>query len=133
MVRLCGLTAGGVQHRAKGFNIEFRSADGLCNPYLALAAILHAGFEGITERWECPDAMNEDPGRMSDPQKKKYASLLLPESLAQALTHLEADAGLRSGFPEELFNLFVALRRDELAKLGELSPAEACGRYRAIY
>jgi glutamine synthetase len=133
MLRLCGLTAGGAQHRAKGFNIEFRSADGLCNPYLALAAILHAGFEGISDRLACPDPMNEDPGQMSDHRKNEYANALLPRSLAEALALLEADASLRSGLPEELFNLFVALRRDELAKLGELSHAEACARYSAVY
>ncbi|HEC63603.1 MAG TPA: glutamine synthetase, partial [Candidatus Acetothermia bacterium] len=40
--------------------IEFRAPDPACNPYLALAVMLHAGLEGIERGYELPQPVEQD-------------------------------------------------------------------------
>ena len=44
--------------KAKRF--EFRCPDPTCNPYLAFAAMLMAGLDGVRNRIEPPDPVDED-------------------------------------------------------------------------
>ena len=73
--------------RAK--RVEFRSPDPSCNPYLAFAAMLMAGLDGINNRI--------DPGRPIDknlydlPPAEAKDVKSTPGSLDQALDALERD------------------------------------------
>ena len=40
---------------------EIRCPDPACNPYLAFAALLHAGLEGIERGYELPEEMSDEP------------------------------------------------------------------------
>ena len=40
---------------------EIRCPDPACNPYLAFAALLHAGLEGIEKGYELPEPMESEP------------------------------------------------------------------------
>ena len=40
---------------------EIRCPDPACNPYLAFAALLHAGLEGIEKGYELPAEMTHEP------------------------------------------------------------------------
>src|SRR5438067_9031061 len=40
--------------------IEFRSPDPSCNPYLAFAAMLQAGLDGVKNKIEPPDPIDKD-------------------------------------------------------------------------
>ncbi len=61
------------------------------NPYLYMAAQIHAGLDGIARRREPPPGTNA-PYAGTDPEA------LLPTSLPAALQTLDADAVLREGF-----------------------------------
>ena len=69
--------------------IEFRSPDASCNPYLAFAAMLMAGLDGIENRIEPPAPLDKDLYELEDEEKAKIASV--PGSLAEVLRALEAD------------------------------------------
>jgi glutamine synthetase len=69
--------------------IEFRSPDASCNPYLAFAAMLMAGLDGIQNRIEPPEPLDKDLYELEPEEKAKIASV--PGSLADVLKALEAD------------------------------------------
>ena len=109
---------------------ELRNPDATCNPYLAYAAILMAGLDGIKNRIR-PDGRNWGPFdcnlyTLSEEEKAKLEHL--PTSLDEALDALEADhAYLLAGgvFPEQLLKNFVAAKRKECAELARIPhPAE---------
>jgi glutamine synthetase len=92
--------------------IEFRPPDGTCNPYLAMAAMLMAGIDGIRKRI--------DPRKLGwGPVNDKIETLTpqalrriapVPASLREALQALEADHDfLLEGdvFPEDFFRVWV--------------------------
>ena len=82
--------------------VEYRPPDPTCNPYLALAACLMAGIDGIRQGID-PVARGWGPGR-----KKRVP--LLPRSLEEALEALRRDHDfLTVGgvFPEELLELWL--------------------------
>ncbi|MFQ5740910.1 MAG: type I glutamate--ammonia ligase [Acidobacteriota bacterium] len=73
----------------KGKRIEFRSPDPSCNGYLAFAAMLMAGLDGIQNKILPPDPMDKDLYDLAPEQLADVASL--PGSLGEVLDALEAD------------------------------------------
>jgi len=85
--------------------IEHRVPDTSSNPYLAMAATLAAGLDGI---------QNEtDPGEptIENAHHQDYEGL--PRTLWDALNHLEADEVLREALGDSLVTEFLTLKRDE--------------------
>jgi glutamine synthetase len=95
--------------RGAGARVELRVGDGSANPYLAVAAVLLAGAEGVREGLAPPapvegDAYRAAPDVIGEP---------LPTSLDGALDALEADTLLRDGLGEEIIGTFLAMKRFE--------------------
>ena len=97
---------------------EFRPPDATCNPYLAMAAMLLAGLDGIQNEIDPTEAgygpINEDIFSWSP--EKRATIQHLPTSLEEALDALEEDhAYLTHGgiFPEELVEQWVTVKRTE--------------------
>ena len=65
--------------------IEIRSPDPLCNPYIALTLIIHAAIEGIKNKLEPPEAIEEN--LFDENIAKKYKLKSLPKSLNEAKKH----------------------------------------------
>ncbi len=92
--------------RGAATRIELRVGDGAANPYLAIAAILHAGADGIRRGLEPPapltgDAYRADPESIGPP---------LPIGLEQALEALTADTVLRDGLGPDILDTFLAIK-----------------------
>ena len=97
---------------------EFRPPDATCNPYLAMAAMLLAGLDGIDNKIDPVQAgygpINEDIFSWSPEQRKTIKSL--PTSLGEALSALEQDQDFltRDGiFPETLIDQWLSVKYDE--------------------
>lgn len=97
---------------------EFRPPDATCNPYLAMAAMLLAGLDGIEHKIDPVEAgygpINEDIFSWSPEQRKTIKSL--PTSLAEALSALKQDQDFltRDGiFPETLIDQWLSTRHAE--------------------
>jgi glutamine synthetase len=73
----------------KSKRVEFRSPDPSCNPYLAFAAMLMAGLDGVQNRIEPPKPIDKDLYELEGEEKARIASV--PGSLAEVLKALEAD------------------------------------------
>ncbi len=109
-----------------GMRIEYRPPDPSANPYLALAAIIMAGLDGMRKRLEPPEPITANAYRIPDKELKKDGIRLLPGTLAEALACLESDHGyLKPVFSEELIQLYIDIKRDEYRKVAyHPSPAE---------
>ncbi len=73
----------------KSKRVEFRSPDASCNPYLAFAAMLMAGLDGIKNRIEPPKPVDKDLYELEGEEKERIQSV--PGSLGEVLKALEAD------------------------------------------
>ncbi|MFO7739573.1 MAG: glutamine synthetase family protein [Desulfatiglandaceae bacterium] len=87
----------------KTSHIEFKPADGACNPYLAILATLAAGMDGIKHRIDPGASVNMDPHDMPAEEKQARGIERLPETLGQAVEALHGDAL----FTEVLGRVFV--------------------------
>jgi glutamine synthetase len=73
----------------KAKRIEFRCPDPSCNPYLALAAMLMAGLDGVTRGLEPPAPIDKDLYDLPREELAKIGST--PGSLRETLDALEKD------------------------------------------
>ncbi|CAM3367636.1 type I glutamate--ammonia ligase [Brevibacillus invocatus] len=106
----------------KASRIEFRTPDSTANPYLAFAAMLMAGLDGIAKKLD-PREMGFGPldkniYDLSDVEKNEIKSL--PGSLAEALEALESDHEfLLAGdvFTKDLIDSWISHKRDEIQQV----------------
>lgn len=103
---------------AKGdaMRMELRTMDATCNPYLAFAAILLAGLDGMERKLDAR-ALGYGPCE-ADIAKAVNANERAPKSLDEALDALEADHGylVASGvFTEDGLAEWVRIKRKEAA------------------
>ncbi|MDE3133538.1 MAG: glutamine synthetase [Acidobacteriota bacterium] len=98
--------------RGGATRIELRVGDGSANPYLAIAAVLHAGADGLRRELEPPPPLEGDAYR-ADPE---LIGTELPTGFPQALDALAADAVLRDGLGPEIVDTFVAMKGFEIQR-----------------
>lgn len=97
----------------KAKRIEFRAPDASGNPYLAFAAQLMAGLDGIRNRIEPGDPIDRDLYEL--PPEEAANVPQVPGSLEEALVALEYDHQflLEGGvFTEELIQTWITLKRE---------------------
>lgn len=89
-----------------GAYLEFRLPSSACNPYLAIAATIAAGLDGVERKLPCPDP--GIPGRTVSPDN----AVPLPTSLTEALNALEKDVDLKNALGQKVVERFITLKRD---------------------
>jgi glutamine synthetase len=99
--------------RIPGGRIEMRLPDGAANPYLAGAAILAAGLDGIERRLDPGEPLNENLYEFSLQELKRRKIGLLPQNLGEAIEALEADEVVRAGIGLDLAKEFISVKRME--------------------
>lgn len=93
--------------------IEFRSADAICNPYLALGAIISAGLDGIENCLKLSNEVKGDLTELTNKQLRKKSIFLLPQRMDKALNCLENDLLLKTAMGKELHASYIATKRAE--------------------
>ncbi|WP_265523666.1 type I glutamate--ammonia ligase [Oerskovia flava] len=96
----------------KAKRVEFRVPDPSANPYLAFAAQLLAGIDGIKNRIEPPEPVDKDLYEL--PPEEHAQIQQVPASLGEALDSLEADHDfLTQGdvFTEDLIATWIDYKR----------------------
>lgn len=71
--------------RGLSTRIEVRSVDPAANPYMALAAILQAGLDGIKNKTEVPKPVNQNIYEMNREEREAVGIHDLPSTLYTAL------------------------------------------------
>jgi glutamine synthetase len=93
--------------------LEMRLPDGATNPYLATAAILAAGMDGVEKQMDPGEPNNTNLYEWTPEQLRKAKIGLLPQNLSEAIDALEADKVVRAGLGEALAEEFIRLKRME--------------------
>ncbi len=96
--------------RALGTRVEHRQAGADANPYLAVAAALAAGLDGVRRECEPPPAVDGDVYSLGDDVAPP-----LPTTLVEATDLLERSALARDWLGDDVVEHCVAMRRSELA------------------
>jgi len=93
--------------------LELRLPDGACNPYLATAAILAAGLDGVDRKLDPGKPINENLYDWPAEKLKRAGVKVLPQNLSEALDEFEKDKVLRAALGEKLSEEFLSLKRME--------------------
>jgi glutamine synthetase len=104
------------QHKPEMGNaarIEYRVPDSACNPYLAFAAVLAAGLEGIDGRYELPTAAERPAVDMTDAERAERKIAPLPNSLGDAITAFEGSALMRETLGDAMCDALIENKRHE--------------------
>lgn len=98
--------------RAPGGRLELRLPDGSCNPYLATAAVIAAGLDGIENELEPGDPYNINLYDLSEADLKDKGIRTLPQNLKAAIDALEQDEVIQNALGV-LAEEFITLKQME--------------------
>jgi len=101
---------------AESINLELKTSDGTSNPYLAIAAVILAGLDGIKQKMTPPKPAHRDPALLTAEQQRECNIRPLPSDQLQALDALEKDDVITSGLGELMVRCILATRRAEHAR-----------------
>ncbi len=93
--------------------IEFKPNDPSSNPYLALAAVLTAGLDGIKNKIDPGESVEIDPSNLSEEEKETKNVSSLPRDLSRALDALEEDKLFREVFGETMISEYLKMKRQD--------------------
>ena len=129
-VRLTSPVAGA---EAATANVEFKPMDVTANPYLALAAVLAAGMDGVERDLDPGEPATVDPATLSDEERASRGIYPLPASLDEALDALEGNEVLIRALGEPLVRTHLAVGRAQAKIAKDLSPEEVAAAAAMIY
>ena len=132
-VRICPVSDMSDIERARQFNFEFRAADAAASPYLQLAALVHAGAQGIEEGLPSPPATHEDLSLLDAAALAARGYVRLPQTLDEALQRFAANSVVTGWFPAGFADTYVKHKQAEIAFLKDRNPAEICRAYEEVY
>lgn len=98
---------------------EVKTVDGLANVYLAMAALIAAGLDGIRQKAplthkDCPF----DPSQLTAEKRESYGiTNRLPGTLEEALGRLHSDKALTQSLGKGFVENYLAVKRGEMAML----------------
>lgn len=90
--------------RGASTRLELRSPDSAMNPYLALAACLAAGLDGVKNHTELPKPVVQNIHVMDDH---------LPETLGEAIEKFEEDEFLKGVLGSHIFYKYLEAKKEE--------------------
>jgi glutamine synthetase len=93
--------------------IELRSPDPSCNPYLAIATMLHAGLDGIENDIEAPGPVRENIYEFTEADREERGIDTLPTTLGQAITALQEDDVILDALGPHVSEKYVQAKTQE--------------------
>lgn len=108
---------------------EMKCMDGLANKYLALAAVLGVGLQGVLDNEPLTHKdCNSDPALLDVENRKKLGIVeQLPKDFPDALRKLDKDNSLRKIVGEDLVNVYLTVKHAEMEMLEAMDPEERRG------
>ena len=99
--------------RGASTRIEVRNPDPSCNPYLALAAMLKAGLDGIVNKLELPPSVDRNIYKMSDEERKQLGIQSMPGNLLEALYELDNSELIKGALGDHIYGKFKEGKLEE--------------------
>lgn len=93
--------------------VELRCPDPSCNPYLAFAAMLAAGMDGIVNELPLEDPVEENLYHFTDEDLKRRNIPMLPATLGEAVEELKKDEVVREALGEHVFERLIEAQTAE--------------------
>lgn len=93
--------------RKQSTRVELRSPDPSCNPYLAFAAMVSAGVDGIRNKIEPMDSVTYNIYHLTEEERLAKGIDSLPGSLAEALAALQADECIKESLGAHVVKSFI--------------------------
>lgn len=93
--------------RGQSTRIELRNPDPSANPYLALAAILKSGLDGIKNKMDPPPPVTRNLYEMGDEELEERNIKSLPSNLYEAIQELAKDEVIKDAIGEHIFEKFT--------------------------
>jgi glutamine synthetase len=113
---------GAVGNEQVAANAEVKCVDASANPYLLAGALIAHGLAAVDESRALPDEVEGDPALVEPSDLAGGGVSRLPQSLPEALQHLEGDAVIANAMGGPLFESFLAVRRAEVALFTGCTP-----------
>lgn len=132
-LRICPVTSKDPLSAADQFNIEYRAADAAACPHLALAAIIHAGVQGVEERLTATEPTSEDLSLLSPNDLAERGFIRLPQNLDAALNCMSANKTLRGWFGDQFVDVYLAHKYSELEHVKNMDDLARCEEYGRTY
>jgi glutamine synthetase len=123
------LVTGTTGTEATAANAEVKCFDASANPYLVAGAVTAVAAATADEGRTLPAEVTVDPATLPPDRQPPR----LPQSVVEAVEHLEKDGRLRAAFGDPLFEAFVAVRRAEAELFGGRSDEEVAAATRWRY
>ncbi|MCS3924776.1 type I glutamate--ammonia ligase [Methanosalsum natronophilum] len=99
--------------RGNSTRVELRSPDPSCNPYLAFAAILAAGLEGIENKIDPGEMVDINIFDLNEAELRKHCIDTLPATLQEASAYLAEDDLMKEALGEHVVNNILRLAKAE--------------------
>ncbi|HLZ29715.1 MAG TPA: type I glutamate--ammonia ligase [Chloroflexota bacterium] len=99
--------------RPEATRLELRCPDPSCNPYLAFAAMLAAGLDGIQRNLELARPVEENLYHFDDTMIRKQGVGTLPGSLEEALNEFAEDDVIQTALGAHVCEWFMEAKRAE--------------------
>jgi glutamine synthetase len=87
--------------------VELRNPDPACNPYLAFAAMLAAGLDGIEKGLELPPESSNNIYEMTEAEREAAGIDSLPEDLYQAIKEFERSSFVREALGDHVCDYLI--------------------------
>ncbi len=102
--------------RGSSTRIELRCPDTAVNPYLALAACLAAGLDGIKNEMVPPASVDNNIFAMSEDEMRLRGIEQLPETLGEALEAFERSVFVRELLGKHIYTKYLEAKNSEWKK-----------------
>ena len=109
LIRVPSIRAGNLN----ATRIELRCPDPSANPYLAFAAMLAAGMDGIINKVELPDPVEENLYHFTDEDLKRRNIPTLPATLGEAIEDLRQDEVVAAALGDHVFEKLIEAQSTE--------------------
>lgn len=92
--------------RGASTRVELRNPDPTCNPYMAFAAIIASGMDGVKNSLTPPSPCNRNLYTMSEEERNCEGIEMLPGSLKDALLEMDADPVVREALGDIIYTKY---------------------------
>ncbi|MHB1416687.1 MAG: glutamine synthetase family protein [Chloroflexota bacterium] len=106
--------------------VEYRSADGTCNPYLTIATTLASGLDGVAQAMDPGQPMQIDVGHMGETELTELGIGYLPRNLGEAIAATREEGDFWSKvLGEAVVDEFLRVREGEWNRfMAQVTPWE---------
>jgi glutamine synthetase len=112
--------------------VELRNPDPAANPYLAFAAMLAAGLDGIEKGMELPPEASNNIYDMTAEERDKAGIEALPEDLYQAIKEFESSSFVREALGDHVCDYLVRNKWAEWDEYKKMVTPYELDRYLSI-